>query len=59
MRFPSTQEGIDMSRAAEVFDVSLRMIECCVRQGMKLKKFQLRSQNTEEGKVFTNVTENL
>uniref|UniRef100_H2ZDY5 Cell adhesion molecule-related/down-regulated by oncogenes n=1 Tax=Ciona savignyi TaxID=51511 RepID=H2ZDY5_CIOSA len=37
VRFPSTRAGVDFARAAEVFDVTLRMIECCVRQGMKLK----------------------
>lgn len=49
MRFPSTREGIDVTRAAEVFDVSLRMIECCVKRGMRLKKFRLRSKKTLEG----------
>lgn len=39
MRFPSSRKSIDMMKAAEVFDVSLRLIECCVRQGAKIKRF--------------------
>jgi len=44
MRFPSSQEGIDLTRAAEVFDVSLRIIECCVRRGMQLNGFSVESR---------------
>ena len=43
MRFPSSAETVDMTRAAEIFEVSLRMIECCVRQGMKIKRFAIRA----------------
>ena len=54
MRFPTTQEGIDVTKAAEVFDVSLRMIECCVKRGMKLKKFRLQSEKASAGSSLTN-----
>ncbi|XP_076805878.1 peroxidasin homolog isoform X2 [Clavelina lepadiformis] len=47
MRFPSSAETVDMTRAAEIFEVSLRMIECCVRQGMKIKRFAIRASERE------------
>lgn len=30
-----------MMRAAEIFEVSLKMIECCIQRGSKLKRFTL------------------
>ena len=35
MRFPSSNLAVDMAKAAEVFDVSLRVIECCVRRARR------------------------
>nr|XP_018667950.1 peroxidasin-like isoform X2 [Ciona intestinalis] len=50
VRFPSTRAGVDLARAAEVFDVALRMIECCVRRGMRPRDFDVRhTKDRQEG----------
>nr|XP_039257330.1 peroxidasin-like isoform X1 [Styela clava] len=53
MRFPSTRRGVNMMRAAEVFEVSLHMIECCIRRGAKLKRFALDNNKFPDSPVTT------